>query len=155
MFRSLLDSNRQLIQANERTAYELQQVRGAVQLQIALSPQVALQRPVTLLDACGTVSAFHLDFINCAEAFLAVLKIRFQKHGVEERGLKMLDNSQFVLEDFRGKLDLSKPWSQIIKPSQKIDMSMIFHREVPRSSCPACQTENEVDFEAAIEWYVR
>ncbi|KAL9587979.1 MAG: hypothetical protein Q9203_003203, partial [Teloschistes exilis] len=151
MFRSLLDSNRQLIQANERMAYELQQVRGAVQLQIALPPQVALQKPVTLLDACGTVSAFHLDFINCAEAFLAVLKIRFQQHGVEERGLKMLDNSQFVLEDFRGRLDLGKPWSQIIKPNQKIDMSMIFHRGVPWSSCPACQTENEVDFEAAIE----
>ncbi|KAI4259185.1 MAG: hypothetical protein LQ352_000859 [Teloschistes flavicans] len=132
-------------------AYEVQQVRCAVQLQLELPPQVALQKPVTLLDACGTVSAFHLDFINCIEAFLAVLKIRFQQHGVEERGLKMLDNSQFVLEDFRGKLDLGKPWSQIIKPRQKIDMSMIFHRGVPWSLCPACQTDNEVDFEAAIE----
>ncbi|KAL8694812.1 MAG: hypothetical protein Q9218_000571 [Villophora microphyllina] len=133
MFRSLLESNRQLIQANERMAYELQQVRSAVQLHIEVPPQVSLQKPVTLLDACGTVSAFHIDFINCPEAFLAVLKIRFQQHGVKERGLKMLDDSQFVLEDFRGKLDLSKPWSQIIKPSSKIDM------------------KNEVDFESATE----
>ena len=152
LFLSLLESNRQLIQANERIAHELHQMRGAVQLHIELPPQVALQKPVTLLDACGKVSAFHLDFINCAEAFLAVLKIRFQQHGVEELGLKMLDESQFVLEDFKGKLDLAKPWSQVIRPGQKIDMSMIFHRGVPWSVCPSCEMENEVNFESATEW---
>lgn len=152
LFQSLLESNRRLMETNERMTYELQQMRGAVQLQLEIPPQVALQKPVTLLDACGKVSAFHLDFINCVEAFLAVLRIRFQQHGVTEYGLKMLDDSQFVLEDFRGKLDLTKPWSQIMRPSQKIDMSMIFHRGVPWSRCPACCKENPVDFESAIEW---
>ncbi|KAL9597176.1 MAG: hypothetical protein Q9179_004356 [Wetmoreana sp. 5 TL-2023] len=154
LFQSLLESNRRLVEANERITYELRKMRGAVQLQLELPPQVTLQKPVTLLDACGKVSAFHLDFINCAEAFLAVLKIRFKQHGVEERGLKMLDDSQFVLEDIRGKLDLTKPWLQIMRPNQKVDMSMIFQRGVPWSVCPGCMNENDVAFESANEWYV-
>ncbi|KAL8968549.1 MAG: hypothetical protein Q9183_002414, partial [Haloplaca sp. 2 TL-2023] len=119
MFQSLLESNRRLMETNERMTHELQQMRGAVQLNLELPPQVALQKPVTLLDACGKVSAFHLDFINCVEAFLAVLKIRFEQHGITEHGLRMLDDSQFVLEDFRCKLDLRSPWSQIMRPNQK------------------------------------
>ncbi|KAL8738148.1 MAG: hypothetical protein Q9181_001006 [Wetmoreana brouardii] len=154
LFQSLFESNRRLVETNERMTYELRKMRGAVQLQLELPPQVTLQKPVTLLDACGKVSAFHLDFINCAEAFLAVLKIRFKQHGIEERGLKMLDDSQFVLEDFRGRLDLTKPWSQIMRPNQKVDMSMIFQRGVPWSVCPGCMNENDVAFESAIEWYV-
>ena len=141
-----------MIETNERMTHELQQMRGAVQLHLELPPQVALQKPVTLLDACGKVSAFHLDFINCVEAFLAVLKIRFEQHGITESGLRMLDDSQFVLEDFRGKLDLRLPWSQIMRPNQKIDMSMTFHRGVPWSRCPGCYQENQIDFESAIEW---
>ncbi|KAI4104918.1 MAG: hypothetical protein LQ345_007257 [Seirophora villosa] len=112
LFQSLVESNRQLVRANEHMAYELQEMRGAVQLQLELPPQVLLQKPITLLDACGKVSAFHLDFINCAEAFLAVLGIRFQQYGVNDRGIKMLNESQFVLEDHNGKLDLSRPWLQ-------------------------------------------
>ncbi|KAL9012544.1 MAG: hypothetical protein Q9173_002696 [Seirophora scorigena] len=112
LFQSLVESNRQLVLANEHMAYELQQMRGAVQLQFELPPQVLLQKPVTLLDACGKVSAFHLDFINCAETFLAVLRIRFQQYGVNDRGIRMLDESQFVLENHNGKLDLSRPWLQ-------------------------------------------
>ncbi|KAI4111499.1 MAG: hypothetical protein LQ338_008355 [Usnochroma carphineum] len=145
LFQSVLENN-------QRMTHELHEMRGAVQLQLELPPQVILQKPVTLLDACGEVSAFYLDFINCAEAFLAVLKIRFQRLGVEERGVRMLDDSKFVLEDFRGRLDLTKPWSQIMRPSQKIDMSMIFHRGLPWSVCPACQKENQVDFESGTEW---
>ena len=154
LFLSLLESNRQLIQANECIAHELQQMRGAVQLHYELPPEVALQKPVTLLDACGKVSAFHLDFVNCAQAFLAVLKIRFQQYGIGELGLKMLDESQFVLEDFKGKLDLTKPWSQIMRPGQKIDMSMILRRGLPWNCCPNCQLENEIDFESVTERYV-
>ncbi|KAL8982701.1 MAG: hypothetical protein Q9205_002865 [Flavoplaca limonia] len=151
LFHSLIESNRRLVDSNERMSYELQQMRGAVQLQLELPPQVVLQKPVTLLDACGQVSAFHLDFINCPEAFLAVLKIRFQQCGVEQRGLQMLDDSQFVLEDRRGKLDLSKPWCQILRPNQKVDMSMIFHRDIHPSVCPVCATLNESDLTSAIE----
>ncbi|KAL8731609.1 MAG: hypothetical protein Q9166_003297 [cf. Caloplaca sp. 2 TL-2023] len=151
LFQSLVESNHRLVQSNERMAYELQQMRGAVQVQNQLPPQVVLQKPVTLLDACGKVSAFHLDFINCPEALLAVLKIRFQQYGVEERGLQMLDDSLFVLEDHRGRLDLSRPWTQILRPNQKVDMSMVFHRNMPSSLCPACQWRNENDSGPAVE----
>ncbi|KAL8769525.1 MAG: hypothetical protein Q9209_004586 [Squamulea sp. 1 TL-2023] len=151
LFQSLIESNHRLVSSNERMSYELEQMRGAVQLQLELPPQVVLQKPVTLLDACGQVSAFHLDFINSPEAFLAVLKIRFRQHGVEERGLQMLDDSQFVLEDCRGKLDLSKPWTQVLRPSQKVDMSMVFHRKTPPSICPVCRWQNENDSGSAID----
>ena len=108
LFQSLFESNRQLILVNQRTASELQQLRDAVQLQYELSPQVALQKLVTLLNACGNISTFHLNFVDCAQTFLIVLKIRFQQYEVKDLGLKMLDQSQFVLEDFRGKLNLIK-----------------------------------------------
>ncbi|KAI4256657.1 MAG: hypothetical protein L6R42_006093, partial [Xanthoria sp. 1 TBL-2021] len=115
-------------------------------LQLELPPQVVLQKPVTLLDACGQVSAFHLDFINCPEAFLAVLKIRFRQHGVEQRGLQMLDDSQFVLEDRRGKLDLTRPWTQILRPSQKVDMSMRVQELVTGSAkSPAIMQASSLD----------
>ncbi|KAL8966691.1 MAG: hypothetical protein Q9197_005846 [Variospora fuerteventurae] len=142
LLQSLIESNHRLTSANEHMAYELQQMRGTVQLQLELPPQVLLQKPVTLLDACGKVSAFHLDFINCAEAFLAVMRIRFQQYGVDRRGIRMLDESQFVLEDHSGRVDLSKPWLQVLKPSQKIHMSMVFYPGQPLSECPACRSES-------------
>ncbi|KAL8834278.1 MAG: hypothetical protein Q9170_003823 [Blastenia crenularia] len=152
LFQSLVESNRQLVHVNERMTDELQHMRVAIQLQLEMPSQVSLSKPVTLLDACGKVSAFHLDFINCPEAFLAVLKIRFQQYGVDEQGIRMLDDSQFVLEDHKGKLDLSKPWSQVLKPNQKIDMSMVFHRDIPFSICPACKSSNKDSLESAVEW---
>lgn len=138
--------------ANEHMADELAQMRSVVQLQMEIPPQVHLQKPVILLDACGKVSAFHLDFITCFEALLAVLKIRFQQHGVEERGLRMLDDSQFILEDHRGTLDLSKDWSQVLRPNQKINMSMVFHSDFPPRLCPNCGSMNENALASSIEW---
>lgn len=152
LFQTLIESNRQLVHANERIAYELEQMRSAVQLHLELPPQVFLQKPVTILDACGKVSAFHLEFINCAEAFLAVMKIRFQQYGVSLRGIKMLDESCFILQDHKRTLDLSKPWSQVLRPSQKLNMSMLFHRNSPLSVCPACQSESLGTLEPPFEW---
>ncbi|KAL8758219.1 MAG: hypothetical protein Q9184_003988 [Pyrenodesmia sp. 2 TL-2023] len=152
LFQLLIESNRQLVNANEHMAYELGQMRSVVQLQMEIPPQVHLQKPVIFLDACGKVSAFYLDFITCSEALLAVLKIRFRQHGVEERGLRMLDDSQFVLEDHRGTLDLSRDWSQVLRPNQKINMSMVFHRDLPPSVCPACQGTNENALAPSMEW---
>lgn len=41
-------------------------------LQTNLAPQIERERPVILLDACGRLCPVHLEFINSAEAFLAV-----------------------------------------------------------------------------------
>ncbi|KAL8685145.1 MAG: hypothetical protein Q9224_005943 [Gallowayella concinna] len=152
LFQSLVDSNLRLVASNERMTYEMQHMRDAVQLQLDLPPQVVLQKPITLLDACGQISAFHLDFITCPEALLAVLKIRFEKYGVKPEALQMLDDSQFVLKDYKGTLDLSKPWSQVLRPNQKVDMSMVFRRDRPSYACPVCQRENEGKMDAEIEW---
>ena len=155
LFQTLIESNQQLVNANDRMVLELRQMRNAVQLQHNLPPQIALQKPVVLLDACGQVSSFHLDFINCVEAFLAVLRIRFQQRGVNFQGIKMLEDSQFVLRDYKGEIDLSKPWNKVIRPNQKVDMSMIFRRALAPSTCPVCQYgqhSNEDTSDAAIEW---
>ena len=88
-----------LMNDNERMTKEMRQMWSTVQLQMALPPQVLLQNPVTLLDACGKVSAFHLDFTNSTAAFIAVLKVRFKQEGVGSVGIQMLENFEFVLQD--------------------------------------------------------
>ena len=153
LFQCLLESNNRLVQANEQINAELQQMRLMVQTQLEIPPQVALQRPVTLLDACGSISAFHLDFINCTEAFLAVLKIRFHQQGVNDDGIQMLENSQFVLQDYKGNIDLSQPWQRVFRPNQKVDMSMKFRHSFPARTCPACSHKEKSQTELT-EWQV-
>lgn len=132
-------------------ASDLRQIKGMMQVQVHIPPQVLLSKPVTLLDACGKVSAFHLDFINSAEAFVAVLKIRFEQEGVTPPGVRMLDKSQFILRDHRGPFNLSKPWNKLVRPNQKINMSMLFRRTVPPSTCPACYCRIQTSDEE-VEW---
>jgi hypothetical protein len=33
-----------------------------------------LQQPVILLDACGKIAPFHLEFVDSLEAFVAVMR---------------------------------------------------------------------------------
>ena len=134
-----------LVDANQQMAHDLRQMWSTVQAQLEIPPQIHLQRPVVLLDACGKISAFHLDFINSIEAFRAVLKIRFQQEGVRSSGIRMLDNSEFILQDQKGFIDLSKPWGRVFRPNQRVNMSMIFRWDIPPSICPACDFKNQTD----------
>lgn len=63
-----------------------------LKMQTTLPPQVERQQPVHFLDACGVHAPFHLEFINCWEAFLAVLKVRF-----ERRSLRVVEKKRYVL----------------------------------------------------------
>ena len=45
------------------------------------------------------MAPFHLEFINSKEAFLAVLKVRFQQCGVTPKGLRKIDRFEFILCD--------------------------------------------------------
>ncbi len=120
-------------------------------MQANLPQQMERQQPVSFLDACGRLSLVHLEFITSAEAFLAVLKIRFQ-----DAGLRKIEKGQFALEETRSKrrIDLRRPWHTCFLPGQKIDMSMIFSRlESAKVTCPGCQHEATSQTTEDVEWY--
>jgi hypothetical protein len=117
--------------------------------------QVLLQEPVLFWDARGHFAPFHLDFIDSAEAFLAVLRLRFKDGG----GLKKIDHGDFAVADAGTKkdIDLLKTWNRCFRPGQKVNMSMIFDLtpgEV-ENSCPACGHVNSGNTDVEIKWYVQ
>jgi len=88
------------------------EIQQLVKMDRVIPPQVLLQEPVILHDALGRSSAFHLDFIDSPEAFLAVLRIRFQ-----DCGLSKIENEEFALEDavLKHDINLKSPWSRVFK----------------------------------------
>lgn len=130
----------------------LQIYEMVLNMHVNLPQQIERQQPVMFLDACGRLSPIHLEFISSAEAFLAVLKIRFQ-----DAGLRKIKRGQFALEEAGTKrtVDLGRPWHTCFLPGQKIDMSMVFSQpETPKSTCPGCQYETEGKNAEDIEWWV-
>ncbi|KAL9107385.1 MAG: hypothetical protein Q9187_008433 [Circinaria calcarea] len=152
------DLFQRLMLSNQQLTREVVQLQGMLQLQHELKlekqipPQILLQRPVVLLDACGKVAPFHLEFINSMEAFVAVLKVRFKQNGVSARGLKKLDRLEFELHDQQHELPVTGRWEKIFKPGQKVDMSMVFRHYGLQDSCPSCRVENEGIGDHGKEW---
>ena len=121
-----------------------------LKLQTDLPRQVERERPVTLQDACGRFCPVHLDFIDSAEAFIAVLKVRFK-----DVGLQKVERGQFALENAQTKrpIDLQKPWRTCMLPGQRIDMSMIFSQAgLPGATCPGCHCNNTTTNSSEVEW---
>ena len=119
-------------------------------LQKTLPRQVERECPVILSDAFGRFCPVHLEFIDSAEAFLAVLKVRFK-----DVGLQKIERGQFALEIAQTKrsIDLRKPWLSCMLPGQRVDMSMIFQQaDIPRSTCPGCHSENNPAKTEDVEW---
>ena len=146
-FLFVMQQNRELLQT-------VRDMRNMLEMQARVPPQILMQQPVTLLDPLGKVTPFHLDFIDSSECFMAVLHTRFAKAGVGPGGLTKLDYGEFSIEDTGRKrqLDLTKPWSQVFRPGQQIDMRMTFHRfACPPSTCPSCLQANDGDNEE-VEW---
>ena len=123
-------------------AQTVTQLQSMLHLQQELPPQVTLQKPVILLDACGKVAPFHLDFITSVDALQGALKARFRDFGVGAAGLEKVDRFEFVPQDHRGDLSLAKPWNTIFKPGQSVNMSMVFRRSAELEYCPRCQARN-------------
>ncbi|OBT55268.1 hypothetical protein VE04_05188 [Pseudogymnoascus sp. 24MN13] len=111
-----------------------------ITLNNGIPPQVLLQRPLVFRDALDRVTPVHLDFIDSAEAFLAVLKIRFKEIGSEK-----LDRNEYTLTDDKQNrnLDMKKPWCSVMKPGQHVSMSMIFDTRFQQNICPGCSATNE------------
>ena len=122
-------------------------------MQANLPKQIERQQPVLFLDACARLSPFHLEFITSAEAFLAVLKVKFK-----DAGLRKIEKGQFTLEEASTKrtIDLGRPWHVCFLPGQKVDMSMIFSLLNPaESTCPGCQHRSEIENTQDVEWYLK
>ena len=84
------------------------------------------------------------------QALIAVLKIRFK-----DVGLRKIETGEFTLEDSRLKrgLQLTKPWTLMVRPGQHIHMSMIFRLEKKRMArCPSCGEENMGSDLKDVEW---
>ena len=117
-----------------------------LETQQKLPAQILLQQPVLLLDPFGKIAPFHLDFVDSAECFFAVLHVRFAKAGVKVGGLSKLDNREFSLEDIQRKkeIDFQRPWTRVFRPGQQVDMRMVYHRfACSPQKCPSCLEVND------------
>ena len=56
-----------IFKSQQQTLSEIQQSRAMFRDSQEIPPQVLLSTPVVLLDACGRIAPFHLDFIDSAE----------------------------------------------------------------------------------------
>lgn len=85
-------------------------------MQANLPQQVERQQPVLFLDAFNRLSPVHLEFITSAEAFVAVLKVRFQ-----DAGLRKIERGQYSLEEAcsNRKIDLQRPWHTCFLQAKK------------------------------------
>ncbi len=136
-----------LMHSHQQLVHDIHQLRDLLRVQTEMPPQVKLQRPVILLDACGKLAPFHLEFVTSEEAFLTVLKIRFRQAGVRPGGVQKLERSEYVLRGRKRMVSRTRPWEQRFQPGQKYDMRMTFRWNVPQSTCPSCQTET-----ARLDW---
>ena len=141
--------------ANKELASEVQKLLNMLELQRNIPPQVLLQQPVIFVDAFARVAPFHLEFIDSAEAFLAIIRIKFEQAGVGRAGLRKLKRSEFEIQETTGqrRIDLGRPWASVFQPGQRVSMSMVFQRLVSPSTCPACSTES-IGGKERIEWSV-
>ena len=139
---------------------KLQLLAQATQIQhysTVLPPQVKLQEPIVLLDACAHETSFRLDFVVSKEAFLAVLRDLFAKKGVSEEGLTKLDRSEFMFHDDRWARDItfSRPWESLFRPGQSVSMTMSFSVDADVGTCPGCGRVSAEDdmLHFGNEWY--
>ena len=112
----------------DRSVQAFEDVRSMLQIQKEVPPQIMLQQPVILLDACGKIAPFHLEFVDSLEAFVAVMLVRFRQAGISQGGLQKLANLEFTLRDTGRKkpIDLTRPWCSVLKPGQLIDMNVLY-----------------------------
>lgn len=144
-----------ILQQNEQLKLNNADLRRMVDMQTMIPPQVKLRDPVILLDALGQIAPFHLDFIDCEEALMAVLKLRFEKAGARPSSVLKVDRGEFRIQDTQRQRELEfgkMPFEALFKPGQHVDMSMVFQKNVPASTCPHCFTQNRSKEDVQSEW---
>jgi hypothetical protein len=116
--------------------------------------QVTLQHPVILVDALNRRSPVHLDWIDCKEAFLSVLELRFK--GIGESKIRR-NEFALSLHGLKTDIDTSLPWERWFCPGQYVDMDMVFEKygtaENESQRCPSCYLECLQNAEEETQWY--
>jgi hypothetical protein len=153
----LLKSNQEVEKETKdlMTEFLKKQTELLVQLvrqQTEIPPQVPLQRPVKLLDACGYETYFHLDFIISLDVFKYAIRARFEERGVSPNGLQKVDRLEFAVRAGKKELSLKRKWQQVFKPGQTVDMSMKFRRLAVEQACPRCRCEYQDCPSDEVEW---
>jgi hypothetical protein len=111
--------------------------------------------PVILEDAIGRMAPMHLQFITSWEAFNAILEIRFR--GLQ--GHRKITKKQYELHDrATGRdIDQSQLWQRALLPGQRVEMSILFHDDIPPNSssnsatCPGCHTSTTSSTDADVQ----
>lgn len=120
-------------------------------IQTSLPAQVDDQKPVYFLDACGFQARIDLTWINCWEAFYAVLRVQFK-----QRGLKIVERKQFVLEDAHTTMsvDTHRRFELCFIPGRKINMdACLDEKEHVGNCCPICRySEPTTVSDQAVDW---
>jgi ubiquitin domain-containing protein len=116
----------------------------------SLPRQIERQQPVYFIDACGFHTPFHLEFIDCWEAFDAVLEIRFR-----DKGLRKIQRREYVLE--RGSdgkaIERHTPWNRCFSPGMQLTMDMLFKESNhATNTCPACGQESYEATDSGVDW---
>jgi hypothetical protein len=141
-----------VLETNMKVYQIVLDMQKAIQTQLPL--QIDRQQPVYFEDAHGRLAPFHVEFINSLEAFQAVMEVRFR----HVPGLKKFLRREYLLQEpgRKRKLNLQAPWELLFLPGRRVVMSMIFQTpQTSTSSCPGCQTENDVstnDLHSDVQW---
>ncbi|KAH0544784.1 hypothetical protein FGG08_001151 [Glutinoglossum americanum] len=131
-----------------------------MKLQRNIPPQIERQQPVLFEDAHGRVAPFHIEFINCREAFEAVIEVRFR----HVPGLRKFKAGEYVMQESHTnrEINLAAPWDSVFLPGRKVNMSMVFKKtKIPHSICPGCHSDHDGHNDSGIEcpncglWYQR
>ncbi|KAE9377316.1 hypothetical protein N431DRAFT_436561 [Stipitochalara longipes BDJ] len=122
--KQLLDMTSSILRTNVEIFQAVLQIQ---QMVTKIPSQVERQQPVYMIDALGTHSPFHLEFVRSAEALLAVLKVNFGKNS---NGAELIERGEFAIEDAitRRDIDLSTDWERCFSPGQRVEMSVVVTR---------------------------
>ncbi|KAL2037741.1 hypothetical protein N7G274_009466 [Stereocaulon virgatum] len=91
---TMLQNQTAMTQNQQETLTTLQEINNILRTEQFVPSQVLLSTSVVLLDACGRFTPFHLEFADCAEVSIAILKVRFK-----DVGYRRIENGDFVLAD--------------------------------------------------------
>jgi hypothetical protein len=147
--KELLEVSASVIQTNLRV---FQMVRD-IQLFIRRIPgQIQSQEPVYFIDPFNRKTSFDLGFICSVEALLAALRESLK---VSDCDPQMIDRREFVIEESGSQtmIDITRPWSTLFFPGQRLAMSMIF--QMPgayEQSCPRCHAVYDEPADKEITW---
>jgi hypothetical protein len=138
-----------VLEVHDISSHSLSAIKS---LQDAIPPQV-YQKPVYFVDAAGDPAPFLIEFIDCWDAFEAVLKIRFK-----DRGLLRIEQRYYNLEDGPTNQEIirSMPFNRCFRPGRFVNMNVLCRQDAKSDVCPSCRLEQACakSDKRDVEWYI-